>query len=394
MITVEEARLRLIQALRRTAVRTCELLDSSGHHLANDVLAPHDHPLFDMSAVDGYAFAFDAHAPSWHVVVDLAAGDVGREAIQPGECARIFTGAMVPHGADTVVMQEYVERTDDRITHTDAKLRQGSNVRIKGEQVRAGDVLLKAGALLGPAEIGLLASAGVSSVVVHSKPLVNVVRTGGEFAVGPELLPGKIFSSNDVMLCSALHQVEIALVDPVFSSPDDAAELREVLRRAAAGCEVLITTGGVSVGDHDLVKAVLQELGAEVLFHGVQQKPGKPMLVARLNHTFVFGLPGNPRAVLVAWYEYVLPFLRAMQGAPDPWLRSERSPLAAPVTLKGDRAEFRPAKIEKGLVHLLPDQGSHMLSTLIAAHAIVYFPSTTRHVQEGEDVEVHYLPGR
>jgi len=292
------------------------------------------------------------------------------------------------------VMQEFVSRIGDHISHADQKLRPGSNVRRMGEQVRKGDVLLKAGAFMGPAEIGLLASAGVFAVAVHDKPLVNVVRTGGEFAAGTELIPGKIFSSNDVMLCSALQREGIVLADAVFTAEDDATELRDTLRMAAAGCELLITTGGVSVGDHDLVRGVLLELGAEVLFHGVHEKPGKPMLFARLGNTFVFGLPGNPRAVLVAWYEYVLPFLRAMQGATAPWLRSERLPLVSPITLKAERAEFRPAMIERGMVHLLPDQGSHMLSTMTTAHAIVYFPSATRQLQAGEDVEVHYLPGR
>ena len=394
MITVEEARHILAQVARPTSVVLRELAEASGHHLAQHVVAPHDHPLFDMSAVDGYAFAFEEGRSTWRQVASLAAGDVHGAVLGAGECARIFTGAMIPTGADTVVMQEFVERDGDHITHHDTKLRSGGNVRRKGEQLRVGDVLLKPGTVLGPAEIGLLASAGVGSVAVHRKPLVNVVRTGGEFATGAETVPGRIFSSNDVMLVSALMQEGMRTAAPVFTPKDEAGELRRSLAQAAQGCDVLITTGGVSVGDHDLVKSVLLELGAEVLFHGVHQKPGKPMLFARLGNTFVFGLPGNPRAVLVAWYLFVRPFLLAVQGATGPVLRSESLPLSAGITLKGARAEFRAASVRAGVVHLLADEGSHMLSSLIAANAIVYFPATVRRAEAGELTEVYYLPGR
>lgn len=392
MITVEEARVILLRSTRLTASLQHDLFQATAHRLARDVHATHDHPLFDMSAVDGYAFNFTHNGNGWRVMADIAAGEVWQHTLREGECARIFTGAMLPAGANTVVMQEFVKRDGHTIQHLDTELRQGSNVRRKGEQLRTGDGLLHAGDALGAAEIGLLASAGITSVPVHAKPTVSIVRTGGEFITADTPEPGKIFSSNDAMLAAALHREGISISGRVFTPNDVRNELVKDLQSAVRKSDVVITTGGVSVGDHDLVKTCLQELGAEVLFHGVRQKPGKPMLFARQNDTFIFGLPGNPRAVLVAWYEYVLPFLRAMQGARDPWMRSERLPISAPITLKGARAEFRPATIVRGVVHLMPDQGSHMLSTVIAAHAIIYFPSTDRQLQAGDEVEVHYLP--
>ena len=392
MITVEEARSILLDAVSLTARSPRDLYEAAGFRTAREVHSEHDHPLFDMSAVDGYAFAFASATTEWSVVLELAAGEVSDRALLPGECARIFTGAMLPEGADTVVMQEFVQRNGDSITHNDAGLTHGGNVRIKGEQLLTGDLLLKAGVRLGAAEVGLLASAGIQALQVHERPRVGIVRTGSEFTTSPSPAPGTIFSSNDAMLAAALQQEGISSEGRVFTPADVREELIRDLQIAMDSSDVVITTGGVSVGDHDLVRACLEELGAEVLFHGVHQKPGKPMLFARLNNSVIFGLPGNPRAVLVAWYEYVMPFIRAMEGAADPWLRGEHLPLASSLTLKGTRAEFRTARIEQGRVHLLADQGSHMLSTMIAADALVYVPANVRTVQVGEPVEVHYLP--
>lgn len=394
MIEVEAARNILLHTAQVTASSELDLFAAAGRRLARVVHAVHDHPLFDMSAVDGYAFAFNSGSASWRVVVELAAGDAFGKTLLPGECARIFTGAMMPQGVDTVVMQEYVERKEDTIAHHDEGLRSGANVRRKGEQLRTGDLLLQAGVHLGPAEIGLLASAGIRAVHVHARPSVSIVRTGGEFTEASSPEPGRIFSSNDAMLAAALMQEGISTSGRLFTPKDERRELLNDLQLAMDSSDVVITTGGVSVGEHDLVRSCLEELGAEVLFHGVRQKPGKPMLLARLGNTAIFGLPGNPRAVMIAWYEYVLPYLRAMQGAIDPWLRSERLPISAAVQFKGARAEFRAAEVRQGEVHLLTEQGSHMLSNLITAQAIAYFPSSVRALEAGDPVELHYLPVR
>ena len=391
MITVEEARATLLDAVQLTATRTMDLLRAHGHRLAAPVVAPHDHPLFDMSAVDGYAFAFEAGRTSWTVVAEVAAGEVLPHVLGAGECARIFTGAMVPAGADTVVMQEFVERDGVRIIHSDGRLVRGGNVRRRGEQLRAGDRLLELGTRLGTAEIGLLASAGMTQVLVHQKPAVSLVRTGGEFTSTTEPEPGRIFSSNELMLGAALLDEAIQTEHRVHTPRDDRSELLRDLRAALDGSDLVITTGGVSVGDHDLVRACLEELGAEVLFHGVRQKPGKPMLAARCGNTLVLALPGNPRAVLVGWHLFVRPVIRAMQGAVDPWPRHEALPLAQGVRWKGGRTEFRAGRLEKGRVHLLADEGSHMLLGLTRADALVELPAEGGTLQAGDEVIVHDL---
>ena len=392
MITVEEAMALLEGAVELTASHERQLMESSGLFLSHPVHAGHHHPLFDMTAVDGYAFAFAPERTAWTVVAELAAGDVYAGELEPGECARIFTGAMLPAGADTVVMQEFVRRDGDRITHTDGRLRPGGNVRLKGEQVKVGDLLLEAGSLLGPSEIGLLASAGVSDVHVHLRPTVSIVRTGGEFTEGGAPAPGRIFSSNEVMLAAALRGEGIATNDRTFTPKDVREELLRDLSIALDSSDVVISTGGVSVGDHDLVRTCLEELGAEIVFHGVKQKPGKPMLFARKGHARIFALPGNPRAVLVGWHLYVRPFLRAMQGAHHPWLPNERLPMAKDITWKGMRADFRAGVVRNGEVQLLADEGSHMLAGMVIAEVLVELPLGVNELRQGEAVQVHYLP--
>jgi molybdopterin molybdotransferase len=297
---------------------------------------------------------------------------------------------MLPEGADTVVMQEYATTNEASMRYTDDKLKQGGNVRRTGEQFKRGDVIVPAGTHITEPVIGLLASAGMVRYKVSRQPTVYVVTTGGEFTSDQPPKPGKIFSSNDVMLHAALQRAGAR----VFTERtlDEATLLRASLEKAAAVGDVIITTGGASVGDHDLMRPVLEKLGAEIHFHGVSQKPGKPMLFATLSGKPVFALPGNPRAVMVLFWEYVLPFLRAMQGALRPQLKSDEFPIAHAVNVKGERAEFRAAQVKSGKVTLLADEGSHMLSSLIDADAIAYLPAGRRAWKEGEPIEVHYLP--
>jgi len=389
MIGIHEARLRLLSAASVTTVLELDVAAAAGAFAALDITAPHAHPLFDMSAVDGYAFAFGGDA--WRVTGALAAGDVLPGPVQPGEAVRIFTGAMVPAGADTVVMQEFVQRSGDMIHHTDVRLRAGANVRRHAEQLRVGDTLLHRGERITAAHVGLLASVGVTQVAVRERPSVVVVRTGGEFITPGASVDGRIFSSNERMLEAALRSDGYQLARPPFTVNDEPTEMRKAFSAAMESGGLVISTGGVSVGEHDLVATVLQELGAEILFHGVRQKPGKPMLAARHGRCLVVALPGNPRAVLVAWHAYVRPLLAAMQGAADPWPASASLPLAAPVRWKGGRVELRAGQLRSGHVHLLSDEGSHMLRGMCVADVLVELPEEGGDLAAGAQVTVHYL---
>ncbi len=390
MISVEEAKRIMMEQVPFLATEERALRAVLGSFTATDVISPNDHPLFNMSAVDGYAFAHGPNVDEWSVVAEVAAGEVLDRALMTGECARIFTGAQVPDGADTVVMQEFVDRAGDRIRHTDARLQQGGNVRKQGEQLHKGQVVLPQGLHLNSAAIGLLASVGVVSVKCHPAPKVTLLITGNEFMDPADPKPGMIFGSNDVVLEGMLASADA--ITEVLNVQDDVQALESAIRQALSTADLLVTTGGASVGDHDLIRPVLESMGAGIHFHGVAQKPGKPMLFAMLNGKPVFGLPGNPRAVMVLFWEYVLPFLRAMQGAKDPWLVTDHLPITHLLEVKGDRAEFRAAQVRSGKVTLLRDEGSHMLRSLVDADALAYLPATQRTWGLGDLVEIHYLP--
>lgn len=390
MIGLEEAKRIVLAKVVPLQETWFDLVDALGHYLSNDnLVSPVDHPLFPCSAVDGYAFAFDGRN-EWKVVREVAAGQHSDVPVRPGECARIFTGAMMPMFTDTVVMQEFVKREGGMISHTDHRLTRFANVRQAGEQARAGDIVHERGSMYDPASIGLLAGLGLTRVPASPRPKVGVLVTGDEFAATASPRTGRIFSSNDAMLEAALRKEGIRAV--VRRCGDQQGALCAAIDALRSEVDVLVTTGGVSVGDHDLVEPALMELGATMHFHGVAQKPGKPMLFASLKTKPVFGLPGNPRAVMILFWEYVLPFLRAMQGAREPALRSEPLPLVHAVNAKGERAEFRAAQVKGGTVALLANEGSHMLRSLALADAIAYLPAGRGSWAQGERIEVHYLP--
>lgn len=390
MITVDEALSALMAEVTLLPTEVLPFPAANLRFTAETIQALHDHPLFDQSAVDGYAFAWDTTVDAWEVVGEVAAGGTLRGTLAPGTCVRIFTGGMMPLGADTVVMQEKMVRKGSRMTHTDERLRQGANVRIRGEQVRAGDEVLGKGGKLGPQAVGLLRSVGVESAAVHARPRIAIVVTGSEFASGTDPAPGSIFSSNGEMLLAAIQQE--GLEGNLLYAPDEVHALRNTLDQAMRENDLVISTGGVSVGDLDLVRPTLEELGTRIVFHKVAQKPGKPMLLGRRNNTLVLGLPGNPRAVLVLFWLYVLPAIRAMQGASRPWLHNEQLPLDKALTVKGDRAEFKAARVQGGRVALLQDQGSHMLASLLGADALAYLPMGANSFAPGDPVLVYYLP--
>lgn len=392
MISVEEAR-RVIMAQVRMTIRDAVFLapeEGVGRSVMEDIFSGEYYPRSDVSAVDGYTVG-SPDGP-WKLVGELIAGQVADRALGAGEAMRINTGAQVPGGTVAVLMQEHCSRSGDAVDHTKVAVISGANIRRKGESVRPGDLLLAKGSVLSPAAIGLLASCGVYEVMVAQDPMVSIIRTGGEFLEEGETYEGSIHSSNEKMLLGALTLSGIDATEDLHLVFDEEEELTEALLQAVDRTDVVITTGGASVGDHDLLLPVLKKLNATVHFHGVAQKPGKPMFFATLNGKHIFGLPGNPRAALVLYYEYVRPFLQAICHRADPYLRSERLPMSTGLTVKGDRAEFRAASVSNGHVELLSDEGSHMLRTLVVANALAYLPAVQREWKAGDLVEVHYLP--
>ena len=390
MITVREARAILQRSVRVMDAVPCALPDALHRFAARDVLAPDAFPRFDMSAVDGYAVA--AGVGPWTCVGELAAGEVLGRQLATGQCARIFTGAQVPAGTVSVLMQEHCQVRAGVVHAMKGTPLAGGNIRRRAEGHDAGALLIPAGTRFDAAAIGLLAAAGAEAVLVAGRPRVNVVRTGGEFISPGMDHAGRIHGSNEVMLMAALPSAGASPGHVPFTAPDDAGILRSVLCHALHDADLVITTGGASVGDHDLLRPALEALGAQVHFHGVAQKPGKPMLFATCDGVPVIGLPGNPRAVLVLFEVYVRPFLHAMQCATHPGPAEDLLPLAEALQRKGDRDEFRAARIHRGVVELPPDEGSHLLNGLVGTSALCHLEAHRTRLQPGEPVRVIHLP--
>lgn len=391
MIDVAEAKTLLLKDPIQLGGERLALDQALGRVLSEGITATYDHPLFDQSAVDGYALRFEDMGSPLECIDEAAAGSPANLEVTQGKCARIFTGGLLPKGADTVVMQEFTKRDGTMVSINDPGLKNGGNVRYRGEQIAAGGKALSAGTKVDAAAIGFLASIGVEEILVTKNPGIGIVVSGSEFhEPGTELKPGKIFGSNGRMLQASLQ--EVGLNAEYSRVKDIHLELREAFSKSIEANDITIITGGVSVGDHDLTRPVLEELGCEIVFHRVAQKPGKPILFARKGSKYIFGLPGNPRAVFVGFYEYVLPIINVLSGSIEVFLRGVQMPIAHDYSKRGQRAEFLAGRIKGNTVEILKGQNSHMLMSLIGADGFIYIPKETSAVQAGESVEVHLLP--
>ena len=369
------------------------LQNAAMHHLAADILAPIDHPIFDQSAVDGYALRFGdlQLGESFQLANETKAGDAADDFLQPGQCARIFTGAPLPQGADTIVMQEWTQAAGANILILDKGLKMGGNVRRKAEQIAEGSLALQKGQVLNPAAIGFLASLGIQSVAVTKAPKVTIVVTGNEFANdATELSAGKIYESNGQMLQAALAR--LGIVAEFAICKDDLPSLERMVAEKAAQNELLILTGGVSVGDYDFSRPALENNGFEIVFHRVNQKPGKPLLFAKKGENLAFGLPGNPRAVMICFYIYILPLLQQMMGAQPKGLMQVQIPLSHSFKRNGDgKTHFVTAKLSEKGINLLEGQQSHMLQSLAQADVLVELPAEPIEYVEGDWVLARIL---
>ena len=393
MISVSDALACVLEGVVQGEGEVLPLSAASGRILAADILAPVAHPIFDQSAVDGYALRFAdlAQFSGLRQVGEIQAGAASLLPLQPGECFRIFTGAPVPDSADTVVMQEYAEVRDGLVYFSDEKLKCGGNVRCQGEQIAAGAVALRAGHRLNAGGVGFLASLGIADVLVHSLPKVGLLITGNEFAQSPaDLAGGLIFESNGQMLQDALQQEGI--VAGFETVQDELPRMQRAVAQLAKDNEVLILTGGVSVGDYDFSRAALEAEGFEVVFHKVNQKPGKPLLFARRGDQVAFGLPGNPRAVLMCYHIYVLPHLRRRQMASHAGLFEAQLPLAHAKRKRPDgKTHFVTGQVQGGAINLLQLQQSHMLQSLATADVIVELPGAKSEYAAGDMLNVKFL---
>lgn len=361
-----------------------------GYVLAADVHSQIDMPPFNQSAMDGYALNFREDLGSYQVVGEVAAGNSTNPDINLGEGVRIFTGAMVPDDANVVVQQEWTNQDGDTVKITEP-IKEGRNIRFKGEQIKKGTVALEKGRVISSAAIGFLYGLGIVEVEVYRKPKITLITTGNELVVpGNPLLPGQIYESNSYMIASALERFDFNNFE-INTVEDDYVSTLATIESAVNESDLVILTGGISVGDYDFVGKALKELGTNELFYKINQKPGKPIYMGKIEETLIAALPGNPAAALTCFYMYVLPALNQMTGHGFEGLSQTTLPLKSNYTKKGSRAVFLKASINKGQVTILDGQSSAMLRTFAQADALVYLTEDADEINAGEMVTVYLL---
>lgn len=399
MLTPREALATMLDAVGPLPPRTVDLADALGRVLAEDVVSSEAIPPFLNSAMDGYAVrgADLATIPaSLRVTGERAAGGTGSEVVVAGTALRIMTGAPMPDGADTVVPVELTRRQGDSVEILKT-VRTGLNIRQAGEDVRAGETVLARGTLLRPSELGLLAALGRPRVAVVPAPMVAVVTTGDELVdVGAALGPGQIRDANLHSLCAQVRACG-AVPLPVPRVRDDAGLLEAALRDALERADAVVTNGGISMGEYDHIKPVLERLGARQLFWQVAQKPGKPLAFSLRDGKPLFGVPGNPVSALICFEEYVRPALRKMMGQAL-LHRPERTAHWAEPQKKGAddrRVHFHRVVLREEDGRLWASstgpQGSGILTSMTRANALALLAAEAHDVQRGDPVTVHLM---
>lgn len=394
MLSVEEAQRQVLDETPVLGTEVVSLADALGRVIREDVRALRDVPSADNSAMDGYAIrAEDVASPParLRVVEDVPAGRLAQRTVERGTAIRIMTGALLPAGSDCVIPVEQTDGGSDLVEVT-ASLRRGANVRARGEDMRAGDVILHAGSRLGPGEIGVLASVQKETVAVGLRPTVAILSTGDEIIpIDGAWEPGKVVNSNSWSL-AALARSAGALAREMGIVGDTLEATKHAIAGAASS-DFILSSGGVSVGAYDFVKDALDELGAETKFWQVAMKPGKPLVLARLGERLYFGLPGNPVSCMVSFLLFIVPAIRKAMGErgtlTPPLVRAT---LAAPLRSRGDRRQYFRARAaaREGAIVVTPmaGQGSGQSTGMIGANAFAVVEAGTKEIAAGEAVEI------
>ena len=393
MISVPEAKKIIADNVSVLQPVKLPLQQAPGLTLAEDVFASMDIPAFPQSSMDGYAFAYNDWAKKNELKIagEIAAGNDSIFENTPGNAVRIFTGGVVPAGADTVVMQEKVIVTGDVLTIKDENLQAGSNVRPKGSEIKANSIALEAGSVLSPAAIGFLAGIGIAEVKVYPAPSISIIITGNELQQpGMPLQHGQVYESNSFALQAVLRQLHIDNINVLFAK-DKLNEVTACLGKALQQSDIVLLTGGISVGDYDFVLESTNQCGVEKLFHKIKQRPGKPLYFGKKQNKLVFGLPGNPSSVLTCFYQYVIPALEKTSQ------RKRVLPVLSAILTKDFQkntglTHFLKGYYEDGKVSILDAQESYRLYSFARANCFVKTDEETTSLKEGDVVEIHLLP--
>ena len=400
-MSVSQAR-QFIQQFLSPVIETeyVAVMQSLGRVLAADIISPSNVPNHNNSAMDGFAFKFSANLKTLNIIGTAFAGTAFTGAVKAGECVKIMTGAVIPEGTDTVVMQERIVIKSDRITLLDEP-KLGANVRLAGEDLKIGQTVLAKGSILKPADLGLIASLGVGEVQTFRKLKVAFFSTGDELvSVGKKLIEGQIYDSNRYTLFGMLSRLSVVISD-LGVVPDKLELLEATLLKAASENDVVITSGGVSVGEADFMKGLLAKHG-QVLFWKINMKPGRPLAYGKVlgnnnKHAHYFGLPGNPVSAMVTFYQFVREALLCLQGATAKPLPTFRVECVQAIKKATGRTEFQRGILfeDAGIwkVKPLSNQGSGVLSSMSVANCFIELDEIIGNCEPGTIVKVQLLEG-
>ncbi|MDQ1156674.1 molybdopterin molybdotransferase [Sphingomonas sp. SORGH_AS 950] len=389
LLPVAEAQQRLLALAPDRPVIELALRDAAGRWAARDVLAQRTQPSRDLSAMDGYAIRFGDMPGPWTVIGESAAGRPFPETVEAGQATRIFTGAALPPGTDTVLVQEEAGREDRTLTLTgEGPAHRGRNVRRRGLDFSQGDRLIAAGQRLTPARIAAAATGGHGTLPVRPRVRIAIAATGDELVPPGQGDADALPESNGVMLAALLADLPVEIID-LGILPDNLERLRDAFAGVAA--DLLVTTGGASVGDHDLVQPALKAAGGSIDFWRIALRPGKPMMAGRLNDMVVLGLPGNPVSAFVTAILFVKPLVAHMAGAGDPFPSAIPAILGEDLPANGPRIDYLRAAMIDGRIHAAAIQDSSMLLTLARSTCLVIRPPHAPPARAGDSAEILML---
>jgi len=393
-IGFEEARSRLIKNVKTLGTISVPVKECCGYVLARDIYAPIDLPPWDNSAVDGFAIntsSIENLPARLKITGEIKTGKPGKIVVGIGESVRVYTGGVIPVGANAVVKIEDVVVHDDMTIEINRFVEAGSNIRRRGEEIPKGNKVISRGTFIHPGVAGFISIMGIPKVRVFRKPSVAVISTGDEIMEpGHKLKYGMFYDANLTILISFLKRMGISEVWYKHCA-DDFALIKRIFKRIIGKYDIVIFTGGISVGKYDMVRQLIKEEKVRKIFYKVRQKPGKPLFVGKKNRTLIFGLPGNPAAVLTTFYEYVSPAIKKMMGFKDIFPPEEEKILANDVKKEGSRLAFLKGKIEGDYVMCLEHQGSHMLSSFVDCNCFIVIPEGVSVIRQGEKVKVHRI---
>ena len=393
MISVSEAKKIINENVSSLQSVTLSLRDSVGLILAEGVYATIDIPAFPQSSMDGYAFSFNGwkQYKKLKIAGEVAAGNNETFTLSPENAVRIFTGAAVPAGADTVIMQEKTKTQNGELIIEDENLPVGNSVRPKGSEIKSGALALTKENVLSPAAIGFLAGIGITEVKVYPNPVVSIIITGNELQQpGKSLEHGQVYESNSFALKAVLQQLHIGNIQILYAS-DKPEIVTGTLQKALQESDVVLLTGGISAGDYDFVLQAATECGVEKLFHKIKQRPGKPLYFGKKDNKLVFGLPGNPSSVLTCFYQYVIPALEKLSKRKI-GLQSLRVPLAKSFQKNIGLTHFLKGSYDGKSAIPLDAQESYRLSSFSRANCLIQIDEELTSLKEGELVDVYLLP--